>query len=404
MTKDERRKTKVETFVFRLSSFVVQTKPMDDLIYLDHAATTPTHPQVLEAMWPFFAQQFGNPSARYPLAEQARQAADWAHAAIARLIGARPGEIVFTSGGSESDNLAIKGVAFASRARGNHIITSQVEHHAVLRACEYLEQSHGFRVTYLPVDHHGTVDLDALAQAIDDHTVLVSIMLANNEVGTIQPIRQIARLTRERGVPLHTDAVQAMANMPVKVDELGVDLLTISAHKCYGPSGVGALYVRRGIPLDSLIHGGHQERDRRAGTENVAGMVGMARAMQLSQPATIAYTQALRDRLIEGVLTSVPGAILTGHPTERLANNASFCFTGVAGETVLLALADRGVACSSGSACAAGESDPSHVLTAMGIDAELAQTAVRFSVGMGNTLEQIDRVVALLTDIVGELR
>lgn len=374
-----------------------------DLIYLDHAATTPTHPQVLEAMWPYFTQQFGNASARYPLAEQARHAADWAHAEVARLIRARPGEVVFTSGGSESDNLAIKGVAFASRDRGNHIITTQVEHHAVLRACEYLERSHGFRVTYLPVDCHGVVDLAALEQAIDERTVLVSIMLANNEVGTIQPIRQIARLTRARGVPLHTDAVQVVACMPIDVDELGVDLLTISAHKCYGPKGVGALYVRRGIPLDPLIHGGHQERDRRAGTENVAGMVGLARAMQLQRPG-VAHTQDLRDQLIGGVLTSVPGAILTGHPTERLANNASFCFAGVAGETVLIALADRGVACSSGSACAAGESDPSHVLTAMGIDADLAQTAVRFSLGMSNTAEQIDHVVALLAEIVGDLR
>lgn len=378
---------------------------MDDFIYLDHAATTPVHPQVLEAMWPYFSQQFGNASGRYPLAEHARRAVDWARAEVAKAIGARSGEIIFTSGGSESDNLALKGVALASRNRGDHIITTQIEHHAVLRTCEYLEQAHGFRVTYLPVDRYGMVDLAALETALDERTVLVSIMLANNEVGTIQPIAEIAKLTRPHGIPLHTDAVQALASMPVNVAELGVDLLTLSAHKCYGPKGVGALYVRRGTPLDPLIHGGHQERDRRAGTENVAGMVGMAAAIQgagVREPA--AGVVSLRDQLIAGVLAHAPGAILTGHPTQRLANNASFCFKGVAGEAVLVALADYGVACSSGSACAAGESDPSHVLTAMGIDAELAQTAVRFSLGMSNTPEQIERVVALLTAIVADLR
>ncbi|MBC8163658.1 MAG: aminotransferase class V-fold PLP-dependent enzyme [Roseiflexaceae bacterium] len=390
---------------------------MEDLIYLDHAATTPVHAQVLEAMWPFFAQQYGNASASYPLAEQARAAADWAHAEIARQIGARPGEIVITSGGSESDNLAIKGVAFASRERGDHIITTQIEHHAVLRACQYLERSHGFRVTYLPVDHHGLVDLAALEQALDQRTMLVSVMLANNEVGTIQPVAEVAKLTRPRGIPLHCDAVQAIGQLPVDVATLGVDLLTISAHKCYGPKGVGALYVRRGTPLDPLIHGGHQERERRAGTENVAGMIGMARTLQLLEIPTAGAAplarrfsaatlgvQALRDQLIAGVLRNVSGATLTGHPTERLANNASFCFRSVAGEAVLVALADHGIACSSGSACAAGEQEPSHVLTAMGIEAELAQTAVRFSLGLSNTPEQIDRVITLLAEVVGNLR
>lgn len=374
------------------------------LIYLDHAATTPTHPKVLEAMWPYFTQQFGNASSRYPLAEQARRAVEWAHATVAQRIGARPGEVIITSGGSEGDNLALKGVALASRSRGDHIITTQIEHHAVLRACEYLEAAHGFRITYLPVDAAGVVDLAALDAALDERTVLVSVMLANNEVGSIQPLAEIAQRTRPRGIPLHTDAVQAMANMAVDVEALGVDLLTISAHKLYGPKGVGALYVRRGTLLDPLIHGGHQERDRRAGTENVAGMVGLAAALQLAAEHDMAATQALRDRLIAGVLDTVPGAMLTGHPSQRLAGSASFCFAGVAGEAVLVALADRGVACSSGSACAAGETDPSHVLTAMGIPAELAQTAVRFSLGALNTLEQIDRVVAMLGDIMLELR
>lgn len=382
---------------------------MNDFIYLDHAATTPVHPQVLEAIWPYFTQQFGNASARYPLAEQARAAADWAHGEVAKQIGARASEIVFTSGGSESDNMAIKGVALANRARGDHIITTQIEHHAVLRACEYLEQAHGFRVTYLPVDRYGVVDLAALERALDDRTVLVSVMLANNEVGTIQPIGEIAKLTRPRRIPLHTDAVQALTSMPVDVNALGVDLLTLSAHKCYGPKGVGALYLRRGTALDPLIHGGHQERDRRAGTENVAGMVGMAVAMQLQGSGLGVQgsgrtLQVLRDQLIVGVLEHVPGALLTGHPTERLASNASFCFEGVAGETMLIALADHGVACSSGSACAAGETDPSHVLTAIGLPADLAQTAVRFSLGLDNTPAQIDHVVALLAEIVADLR
>ena len=376
----------------------------DDFIYLDHAATTAVHPDVLEAMWPFFTQQFGNASGRYPLAEQARAAVEWAHRSVASLLGAREGEIIFTSGGSESNNLAVKGVALASRGRGDHIITTQIEHHSVLRTCAYLERAHGFRVTYLPVDESGLVDLEALERALDGRTVLVSVMLANNEVGTIQPLAEIAALTRRRGIPLHSDAVQAAPTLQLDANALGVDLLTLSAHKCYGPKGVGALYVRRGTPLDPLIHGGHQERDRRAGTENVAGMVGLATALQLVRSHDPDELRVLRDRLIAGVLENVEGAILTGHPTLRLGNNASFCFRGVAGEAVLVALADHGVACSSGSACAAGESEPSHVLTAMGLEAELAHTAVRFTLGLTNTEEQIDRVVELLPRIVAEVR
>jgi len=376
----------------------------DEVIYLDHAATTPAHPQVLQAMWPYFSQQFGNASGRYPLAESAHAASDWAHAVVAGFLHARPGEIIFTSGGSEGDNLALTGVALAARERGDHIITTQVEHHAVLRTCAYLEQRHGFRVTYLPVDRYGVVDLAALEQALDDQTILVSVMLANNEVGTLQPIRDVAALTRPRGIPLHTDAVQAAGAMPLNVADLGVDLLTLSAHKFYGPKGVGALYVRRGVALDPLIHGGHQERDRRAGTENVAGMVGLATALQIAHDQDTGAVQALRDRLIAGVLERVPGAILTGHPTQRLPNNASFCFAGVEGEAVLVALADHGIACSSGSACAAGESDPSHVLLAMGIAPELAHTAVRFTLGLTNTTEQIDRVLDLLPQLVSEMR
>ncbi len=377
---------------------------MSEQIYLDHAATTPVDPAVAAAMWPYFGQVFANASSRYPQAEQARAALDWAHGSIADAIGARPGEIVLTSGGSESDNLAIKGVALAAMARGKHIVTTAVEHHAVLRACEYLEERHGFRVTYLPVDGDGVVDVAALERALDDETVLVSVMLANNEVGTVQPIAAVAALTKPRGIVLHCDAVQAAPYLPIDVNALGVDLLALSAHKCYGPKGVGALYVRRGVRLDALIHGGHQERDRRAGTENVAGAVGLATALGQMRAQDVAPLQALRDTLIAGVLQRVPGALLTGHPMLRLANHASFCFPGVAGETVLIGLADAGIACSSGSACAAGETEPSHVLTAMGIAAEVAQTAVRLTLGWATTAAEIARVLDVLPAVVAAAR
>ncbi|HEX6290060.1 MAG TPA: cysteine desulfurase family protein [Herpetosiphonaceae bacterium] len=375
-----------------------------ETIYLDHAATTPVHARVLDAMLPYFTQQFGNPSGRYPMAEQARAAVDWARQTVATTIGARSSEIVFTGGGSESNNLALQGVAFAARDRGDHIVTTQIEHHAVLRTCAYLERVHGFRVTYLPVDRSGLVDLVALEHALDDRTILVSVMLANNEVGTIQPLAEIAALTRPRGIALHTDAVQALPTLPVDIRALGVDLLTISAHKCYGPKGVGALYVRRGTPLLPQIYGGHQERDRRAGTENVAGIVGLATALQLVRSHDSRTLADLRDRLIRSVLEDVPGAILTGHPTLRLPGHASFCFGGVAGEAVLVALADHGIACSSGSACAAGESEPSHVLTAMGIPDDLAHTAVRLTLGLTNTPEQIEWVAERLPAIVAAVR
>jgi cysteine desulfurase len=376
----------------------------DDLIYLDHAATTPVHPKVLEAMWPYFTQHFGNPSGLYPMAEQARRAMESARGSLAEHLAARPGEIVFTSGGSESNNLALKGVALANRHRGDHIITTQIEHQAVLRTCAYLEQAHGFRVTYLPVDGTGMVDLAALEDALDGQTILVSVMLGNNEVGTIQPLAEIAAMTRPRGILLHTDAVQAAPVLPLDVAELGVDLLTLSAHKCYGPKGIGALYVRRGTSLDPLVHGGHQERERRAGTENVAAMVGMATALRLMREHDVRALRSLRDQLIAGILDHVPLSVLTGHPTARLAHNASFCFEGVAGEAVLIGLADNGIACSSGSACATGQTEPSHVLKAMGLPDALAQTAVRFTVGLTNTPQQIERVVQLMPRLIASVR
>jgi cysteine desulfurase len=379
---------------------------MSDLIYLDHAATTPVRQEVLAAMWPFFGDAFYNPSSRYAPAQQVAAALEAARATVAGCLGARPGEIVFTGGGSEADNLALKGVALANRARGDHLITTAIEHHAVLHACQDLERSHGFRVTYLPVDRHGLVDLDALAAALDERTVLVSVMLANNEVGTIQPLAEIAALVRPRGILLHTDAVQAAGLLDLNVDALGVDLLSLAAHKFYGPKGAGALYVRRGVRLHPLIHGGGQERDRRAGTENTAGIVGLAEALRLAvaeRDEVGPRLMALRDRLLAGLLAA-PGVVLTGHPVRRLPGLASICVAGVEAEPLLIELEMAGIACSSGSACAAGSSEPSHVLTAMGFPPELARGALRFSLGRHTTAEEIDYVAATVPAVIAALR
>ena len=390
---------------------------MEDLIYLDHAATTPVDRRVIEAMWPYLASDFGNPSSRHPLGESAARAVDWARETVAAALGASPGEIVFTSGGTESDNLAIVGAALARRDRADHgkrgdhgidhVITTAIEHSAVLEPCRHLARHFGFRLTELPVDRFGVVDLDALERALDGSTVLVSVMAANNEVGTLEPIRQISALTRERGVLLHTDAVQAAGVLPLDVDSLGIDLLSISAHKIHGPKGVGALYVRRGTPLHPLLRGGGQEKGLRSGTENVPGVVGLATALQIAEaerPECVPRVRSLRDRLIEGVLTAVPEALLTGHETERLPGHASFCFPGVEGEAVLVELGARGICCSSGSACHAGSTEPSHVLTALGIPPAVAHTAVRLSLGRDTTAAEIDAVLAALPEVVAGLR
>jgi cysteine desulfurase len=374
-------------------------------IYLDHAATTPLDGRVLEAMMPYLTTEYGNASSIYTLGRHAMQAIDRSREQIADVLGCRPTEIAFTGCGSESDNLAIKGVAYAAQKKGNHIITSAIEHHGILHTCQYLERF-GFTVTYLPVDGYGRVDPDDVARAITDQTILVSIMYANNEVGTIEPVAEIGGICRERKIPFHVDAVQAGGALPLDVAELHVDLLSLAAHKFCGPKGVGILYVRQGVRILPQVQGGSQERGRRAGTENVAGIVGAATALRLAYdelPEIAPRLIALRDRLIAGVLT-IPGSHLTGHPTERLPNSASFCFEGVEGESILLSLDLQGIAASTGSACTSGSAEPSHVLLAMGLPVELAHGSLRLTLGKDNTEEDIDTVLAVLPGVIEKLR
>jgi cysteine desulfurase len=376
------------------------------VIYLDHAATTPVDPRVVEAMLPYFSHAYGNASSIYALGRAAHKALDESREKMARILGCRPTELIFTGCGSESDNLAIKGIAQASQKKGNHIITSAIEHHAVLHTCQYLEKF-GYEVTYLPVDAYGRVDPAAVEGAITDRTVLVSIMYANNEVGTIQPISEISQVCRARRIPFHTDAVQAGGALDLDVNNLGVDLLSLSAHKFYGPKGVGALYIRQGTRMLPQLQGGSQERNRRAGTENIAGIVGMGEALYLAYAEledTNAHLRALRDQLIERLL-KIPGAHLTGHPTRRLPNNASFCFEGIEGESLLIDLDVKfGIAASSGSACTSASLDPSHVLVAMGIPVELAHGSLRLTLGKENTQQDIDTITEALPDILEKLR
>ncbi|MGE5529277.1 MAG: cysteine desulfurase NifS [Patescibacteria group bacterium] len=376
-------------------------------IYLDHAATTPVDPRVVEAMIPYFTDNFGNPSSIHWFGREGRNALDRARAETARLLGAAdPSEIVFTGGGSEADNLAVKGAARALADKGRHVITSAIEHHAVYDAVGALGRE-GFRVTYLPVDPDGLVSPDDLRRALADDTILVSVMHANNEVGTIEPIKELAAVAHERGALFHTDAVQSVGSIPVDVRELGVDLLSLSAHKFYGPKGVGALYVRRGVRLAQLIHGGGQERNRRAGTENVAGIVGLAAALRLAVedlPERAGRLAALRDRLIEGIPAAIEHVRLNGHRTRRLPGNANFSFEFVEGESLLLNLDLAGVAASSGSACTSGSLEPSHVLLGMGLCHEVAHGSLRFTLGRENTEEDVDHVLSIMPGIVGRLR
>lgn len=367
-------------------------------IYLDYNATTPVDPLVLEAMLPYLREHFGNPSSSHPYGAQARLGVEQARSQVAALLGGEPDEIVFTGSGSEANNLAIKGLAEANSDRGNHLITSQVEHPAVLKPCGYLERR-GFRVTYLPVDSHGMVDPDEVARAITPHTILITIMHANNEVGTIQPIAAIGRIARAHGIPFHTDAAQSVGKIPTRVDELHVDLLTVVGHKFYAPKGVGALYIRRGLQMESLIHGAGHEGGRRAATENVAGIVALGEACRLAGEnlvETAGRLQDLRERLHHGLMAQGVEMVLNGHPTERLPNTLNLSFAGVDSNHLLAALPE--IATSTGSACHAGETEPSAVLVAMGIPRALALGAVRFSLGRWTTAEEIDQTVRLLAE------
>jgi cysteine desulfurase len=374
-------------------------------IYLDHAATTALDPRVLDAMLPYLTSEYGNASSIYTLGRHAMQAIDRSREQVAELIHCRPTEIAFVGCGSESDNLAIKGMAYAAQKKGNHLITSSIEHHAVLHTCQYLERT-GFKTTYLPVDQYGSIDPDDVARAITDQTILVSIMYANNEVGTIEPVAEIGRICRARKVPFHVDAVQAGGALPIDVAALNVDLLSLSAHKFYGPKGMGILYVRQGMRILPQLQGGSQERGRRAGTENVAGIVGTATALRLAHeemPQVTPRITALRDRLIEGIL-AISRSRLTGHPEQRLPNNASFCFEGVEGESILLSLDLHGIAASTGSACTSGSVDPSHVLIAMGLPPEWSHGSLRLTLGKANTEDDVEAVLTTLPGIVEKVR
>ncbi len=376
-------------------------------IYLDNAATTPTSPAVVEAMLPYFTQVYGNASSIHGAGRDAKRAIEAARRQVAHALNAAiPQEIYFTAGGSESDNWALKGVAFAHRNRGNHIITTAIEHHAVLHTCEWLE-TQGFRVTYLPVDADGKVSVAAVEKALTAETILVSVMAANNEVGTLQPIGEIGALCRSRGVLFHTDAVQAIGVIPIDVQAQNIDLLSLSAHKFHGPKGVGALYVRKGVVVTPHIHGGAQERGYRAGTENLPGIVGLGKAIELAtaaQKETAPRIARLRDKLIADVTARIPEVRLNGHPTDRLPGNANLSFRHVEGEALLLRLDLVGVAASSGSACTSGTLDPSHVLMALGLTQSEANGALRLTLGADTTEADVDRVVDLLTQIVADLR
>ncbi|NLM96022.1 MAG: cysteine desulfurase NifS [Halanaerobiaceae bacterium] len=381
---------------------------MMNKIYLDHAATTPVAEEVFEAMKPYLKEHYGNPSSVYSTGREAAQAVSEARGKVARSIGADEREIYFTSGGTEADNTVLKGIALALQEKGKHIITSRIEHPAVLESCRQLEKYLGFEITYLDVDKQGFVDPDDVKKAIRDDTILVSIMMANNEIGTIEPIKEISRIVKERGIYMHTDAVQAAGQIPIDVEELGVDMLSISSHKIYGPKGVGALYARKGVRFAPLLTGGAQERNRRAGTENVAGIVGFGEAMRIAcenLEEKADYLRRLRDKLIDGIEENIDEVILNGPRDERrLPNNVHFCFRYIEGESILLNLDMLGIAASSGSACSSGSLDPSHVLLAIGHPHEIAHGSLRLSLGKDNTEEEINYVIEVLPGIIKKTR
>jgi len=375
-------------------------------IYFDHSATTPVDREVAELMLEYMTEKFGNPSSVHSFGRETRKAVEEAREKVAALINATPKEIFFTSGGTEGDNLALKGVAFANRKKGNHIITTAIEHHAILHTCEYLEK-HGFTVTYLPVDENAMIRMEDLKNAITDQTILISVMFANNEVGTIQPIKEIGQLAKEKGIYFHTDAVQAVGSCPIDVKELNIDLLTMAGHKFYASKGVGALYIRRGVKIEEIQHGGGHERNLRAGTENVPGIVGLGKAAEIANrdmEKKNTYIKGLRDKVIATILEKIPHVKLNGHPDLRLPGNVNFSFLYIEGESLLLNLDMKGIAASSGSACTSGSLDPSHVLLAMGLVHEVAHGSLRVTLGRGNTEEDIDYFLEILPEIVEKLR
>lgn len=375
-------------------------------IYFDHAATTPTDKTIAQAMVEYMTDKFGNPSSIHSFGREVRGDVAKAREQVAALIGAQPSEVYFTGGGSESDNLALKGVAFANQKKGNHIITTKIEHHAILHTCQWLEK-HGFEVTYLPVDEFGRVNPQDVEAAIKDTTILISVMFANNEVGTIEPIKEIGAIAKKHNVYFHTDAVQAVANVEIDVNDMNIDLLSLSGHKFYGPKGIGAIYIRRGVKIETFVHGGAQEKGLRAGTENVPAIVGLGMAAEMAKRDFVKNTtheRKLRDKLIAGILAEIPEVKLNGHPEYRLPGNVNFSFRYIEGESMLLNLDMLGVGASSGSACTSGSLDPSHVLLALGLPHEIAHGSLRISLGRANTEEDIDYMLRELPKIVAKLR
>lgn len=373
---------------------------------MDNAATTKVFPEVLDSMLPYLKNEYGNPSSIYSIGREGRKAIEKAREQVSKAINANTNEIFFTSGGSEADNWAIKGVAFANEGRGKHIVTTNIEHHAVLDTCKYLEK-YGFEVTYLPVKSNGTIDIEDLKSVLRKDTILISIMFANNEIGTIQPIKEIGEIAREKNIYFHTDAVQAIGNIPVDVNELNIDLLSLSGHKFHGPKGVGALYIKKGVKISNMIHGGGQERKMRAGTENVAGIVGLGKAIDIATKGIrnrSDYLTTLRDTTIKKLLEKIPDTILNGDPLNRLPGNINVCFKYIEGESILLMLDMKGICASSGSACTSGSLEPSHVLLAIGLPHEIAHGSLRLTLSEENTAEDIDYLLEVLPPIITNLR
>ena len=379
---------------------------MDKMIYFDNAATTPVRKEVLDEVIPYFSEHFGNASSVYSIARESKKAIDKAREQVAKALGAEPAEIFFTAGGSESDNWALKGIADSMSSKGKHIITSKIEHHAILHTCEYLE-SKGFEITYLPVDEYGKVRIEDLKAAIRPDTILISIMFANNEIGTIEPIAEIGKIAKENGIYFHTDAVQAVGHVKIDVKEMNIDMLSLSGHKLGAPKGIGALYIRKGVKLKSFIHGGAQERGRRAGTENVPGIVGLGKAIEIAVNEMDEVTPKLikmRDKLITELTSKISHTKLNGHPVDRLPGNVNLSFEFIEGESMLLFLDMNGICASSGSACTSGSLDPSHVLLSIGLPHEKAHGSLRLTLGHMNTEEEVDYIIEKLPPIVQRLR